>query len=396
MEKNGNITIIMDVKNQKVMDEIKEAVSVLEGFHISNKQISFQNPGIYDLLILEIEEEPKKRLQFVNTLKTSGIVRDVFFTSSNKDPEILIEALRMGVKEFFPQPINKEDVKNAMIKIKRQKEGKKEDDAMKKGKIINVFGSKGGVGTTTIAVNLAASLATLKNPSSVVLIDMKPVFGEIATILNVDPMFSWLEVTKNISRLDPTYLMSILSRHSSGVYVLPSPVELAEDYTANPQALATLIRLMQTMFDFVVIDSGQSLDDVSREVMKLSDTVLLVCVLSLSCIINIQRLQDILQKYGYPEEEKIGIIVNRFVRKSEISLQDAEKSLNKKISFIIPNAYRVSMNAINEGKPLYTLAQGTEIWKKYRELASAFPVNGKNERKMKKEKGVFSLTSLFS
>jgi pilus assembly protein CpaE len=224
---------------------------------------------------------------------------------------------------------------------------------------------------------------------------MKPIIGEISTILNVESTFSWLEVTKNISRLDPTYIMSILTQHTSGIYVLPSPDELTEDYTANPQALATLLRLMQTMFDFIVIDNGQSLDDTSMEVLKISDSVLLVCVLSLPCIINLKRLQDTFQKHGYPEEEKIGIIANRFIRKSEISLKDAEESLNKKILFRIPNAYKISMNAINQGIPLCTIAQGTEIWRKYRELASTFPANGTNGRKEKKGKGSFSLTSFF-
>ena len=104
-----------------------------------------------------------------------------------------------------------------------------------KGEIINVFGSNGGVGTTTVAVNLAASHTTMEKPPSVALIDMKPVFGDISTILNLDTPFSWSEVTKNISRLDPTYLMSILTRHHSGVYVLPAPVELAKDHKMDPQ-----------------------------------------------------------------------------------------------------------------------------------------------------------------
>jgi len=391
MKKNGDITVLMDIKNKSAMDDIEEAISLQEGFQISHKQANFPNPGMYDLLILEVGEEPEKELQFAKTLKSSGIAGDVFLTSQNMDPEILIEALRIGAKEFFPQPINKEDVKIAMIKLKRQKKGENEDGEIKKGKIINVFGSRGGVGSTTIAVNLASSLATLEGSSSVALIDMKPIIGEISTILNVESTFSWLEVTKNISRLDPTYIMSILSKHSSGIYVLPSPVELSDDYTANPQALPTLLRLMQTMFDFIVIDSGQCLDDSSMEVLKISDSVLLVCVLSLPCIINLKRLQDTFQKYCYPEEEKIKIIVNRFVKKSNISIKDAEESLHKKISLSIPNAYKISMNAIEQGQPLCTIAQGTEIWRKYRELASTFPVNGAIKRKKEKGKGVFSI-----
>jgi pilus assembly protein CpaE len=386
----------MDIKNQKVVNEINEAVSTLKGFSIRHKQISLENTGDYDILFLEIGNEPKVALQLAKTLKESGITREVFLTSSNKDPEILIEAIRTGIKEFFPQPINKEDVRNAMIKIKTEKGEGNNGNAVQKGKIINVLGSKGGVGTTTIAINLAVSLALKKDSSSVALMDMKPVFGDISTILNLETSFSWLEVTKNISRLDPTYLMSILTKHPSGVYVLPSPVELTNGYTVDPQAMATLLRLMQTMFAFIVIDSGQSLDGTFGEVMKISDTVFLVCELSISCIINTRKLQNTFREFGFPEEEKTRIIVNRFTKNSEISLKEAEGSLNRKIMFSLPNAYKITMNAANQGKPLSTVAQGTEIWRKYRELASTFLVNGVEKKSKKKEKRAFSLSSLFS
>ncbi len=396
MKANGKITVVMDIKTQKVVNDINEAVSALKGFSIRHKQISLEDTGDYDILFLEMGKEPKVALQLAKTLKESGITREVFLTSSNKDPEILIEAIRTGIKEFFPQPINKEDVRNAMIKIKRGKGEGTDGNAVQNGKIINVFGSKGGVGTTTIAVNLATSLATMGDSSKVALIDMKPIFGDVSTILNLETPYSWLEITKNISRLDPTYLMSVLTRHPSGVYVLPSPVELTNGHTVNPQALATLLKLMQTMFDFIVIDSGPSFDDTFGAVMKISDTVFLVGELSISSIINIKKLQNTFREFGFPEKEKIRIIVNRFTRNSEISLKDAEKSLNKRIMFSIPNAYQITMNAANQGKPFSTEGQGTEIWKKYRELASTFLVNGEEKKSKKKEKGAFPLSSLFS
>lgn len=395
MKEHNTITVIMDIKNQHVWEELKDAVSLVEGFHVCDKASYIPNPGTYDLLILEIGDEPEKDIQFANTLKASGISKDIFFTSAHANPNILLEALRLGVKEFFTQPINKEEVKKALLKIKAQKEGKKDEgDARKKGKIINVFGSKGGVGTTTVAVNLAASLLESGESPSVVLVDLKPIFGEIPVNLNIEPAFSWLEITKNISRLDPTYLMSILHRHASGIYVLPSPWE-AIGPALNPQPLATLLKFMQTMFDFIVIDSGQSLDQLSQAITKISDKILLVCVLNLPCIINLKRLLDTLKKWGCPDD--IDIIANRFHRNADISLKEAEESLNKKIAWSIPNAYKVSMSATNQGKPLYTIAQGTEIWKKYRELAHTFSCNGNGKldsgNTSKAERGTFPLTS---
>jgi pilus assembly protein CpaE len=395
MENKKVITVILDIKNKKVANEINEVASTLGGFNITHKQLSLQSSGSCDILFMEIGNDPKVELQLAKSLKASGIAGEVFITSPSKDPEILIAAMRSGIKEFFPQPVKKEVVRDAMRRVQREKEEADDGNAVSKGTIINVFGSKGGVGATTVAVNLAAGLTTLKSSPSVALVDMKPVLGDVSTFLNIDASFSWLEVTKNISRLDPTYLMSILTKHSSGLYVLPSPVELTS-HRENSDALVTLLKLMQNMFDFIVIDSGQSFNKMSLEVIKISDTVLLVCQLSLSSLINTKRFQDTFQKYGFSEEDKIWTIVNRFEKHSDISLKDAEESLNQKIMFSIPNTYKISMDAISSGKPISTGFSGTEIGRKYRELASAFLVHDVGKKSKKKKKKAFSLSSLFS
>ncbi len=395
MENKEEITVILDIKNKKVANEISEVASTLGGFNITRKQLSLQSSGSCDILFMEIGNDPKVELQLANSLKASGIAGEVFITSPIKDPEILIDAMRSGIKEFFPQPVKKEVVREAMRKVKREKGEANDGNAVSKGTIINVFGSKGGVGATTVAVNLAASLTTLKGSPSVVVVDMKTVFGDISTFLNIDDSFSWLEVTKNISRLDPTYLMSILAKHSSGLYVLPSPAELTND-RENPEALVTLLKLMQNMFDFIVIDSGQSFSDTSLEVIKNTDIILLVCELSLPCIINAKRFQDTFQKYGFQEEGNIWVVVNRFQKHSDISLKDAEESLDKKVMFSIPNTYKISMDAISSGNPISTGSSGTEIGRKYKELASAFLVNNVGGKLKKKNKKGFSLSSLFN
>jgi pilus assembly protein CpaE len=386
-EKNSDISVLMDIKSKDVFDLIKNIISDLSEFTTYDMNSrNFKAQESYDLLILETGEDPKKELQFANTMKTSEKVRHVFLTSSNKNPDILIEALRIGVKEFFSQPINKDDIRSAILKVKAYKNSQRVADPLKKkGKIINVLGSKGGVGTTTVAINLAVSLKESVGAPSVVLIDLKPLFGEISVNLNIEPLFSWLEVIKNISRLDSTYLMGILARHASGVYVLPAPIEFTDDYMAYPQALSTLLKLMQTMFDYIVIDSGQSLDEYSRVVMKITDKVLLVFVLSLPCIINLKRFMNTFRKQSYLDMEKVEIVANRVHKNTDITIKDAEESLQRKIMSSIPNVYKLSMSAINEGKPLYSLAQGTEIWGKFRELASALLEN--DESMQKKRKG---------
>ncbi|MDI7258529.1 MAG: AAA family ATPase [Thermodesulfobacteriota bacterium] len=368
------ISVRLDIKNQKVREDLNGIISAIEGFSLQKSDASLS----CDLLILEIGDgDLTKEFQVIHSIQTSGNVREIFLTSSRLEPELLIQALRAGAKEFFPQPIKKEEVMEALLKFKAQGESLKLSSVKKKrGKIINIIGSKGGVGTTTIAVNLATSLIETKGSPSVALIDMNLLFGEIPIFLNVESAFNWGEIARNISRLDSTYLMSILSKHHSGVYVLPSPTGLDGVNVATPEIIGRLLSLMRNVFDFIVIDGGQSLDDISLKILEMSDTVLLVAILSLPCLSNLKRLLWTFQRLGYPEKEKIKIIISRYHKKSLISLKDAEESIKQKISWLVPNDYLTTMSAINQGKILSSVANGVEITKNLRELALTFLEKG--------------------
>jgi pilus assembly protein CpaE len=380
----NRISVRLQIRQQRVKEELEEIVSSLGGFRLQNSgsQLSC------DLLILEIGDDLQKEFQNIHAIMSSGAVREVFLSSSRTESDILIQALRAGIKEFFPQPIKKEEVSEALLKFKGR--GEKGRISRPKGKIVDVIGSKGGVGTTTVAVNLATSLNELEGAQSVALIDMNLLFGEIPIFLNIESTFNWGEVAKNISRLDSTYLMSFLSKHSSGVYVLPSPSGLDGTNVATPQVMEKLLNLMQATFDFTVIDSGQSLDDLSLKILEMSDTVLLVSILNLPCLSNVKKLQNTFWKLGYPREENLRIIFNRHHKKSVISLKEAEEAIDKKIFWLVPNDYSTSMSAINQGKALSMVAHDAEISKSFRELAAAF--SGKEERKEKRRvwnKGFF-------
>jgi pilus assembly protein CpaE len=254
-----------------------------------------------------------------------------------------------------------------------------------KGKIITVLGSKGGVGTTTVAVNLAASFAQLDDHLRVALIDMNLLFGEIPLFMDVKSTFDWGEIAGNVSRLDPTYLMNVLSMHSTGVQVLSSPNGLDGINSPSPDVIEKLLDLMLTEFDFIVIDVGKTLDDNSMRILELSDTVLLIAILNLPSITNVKHLMGTFQKLGYPEERNVRIIVSRYLKQSLISLKEAEETLNKEIFWQIPNDYLSTMSAINQGKPLSMMAHGAEITKCFARLASAFV----EKEEKKEQKGRF-------
>ena len=374
----NNVSIRIKTKNTDLKSELEGIISGLDNFSIQGPD----ETGTCDIFILDMEEETEKEFQFVYYLLHTGVANEVYLTSQSMNPDMLIQALRTGVKEFFPQPLKKEEVKRALLKFSKQQESTGEKTVVKKkGKVITVLGSKGGIGTTTIGVNLATSLARLEAAKQVALIDMNLLFGEIPLFLGIEHVFNWLEIAKNITRVDATYLMGILYKHSSGVYVLPSPTRLIDDNVVSPQVIELLLGLMQTMFDYIVIDSGQSLDNISKSILKKSDLVLLVSLLSLPSLINVKRLAETFRVLGFPRDESLRIVINRFLKKSEISLKDAENSLSRKIFWTIPNDYQTTVSAINQGKSLHNIDPESEINKNYMQFASAIAGTSKGGEK---------------
>jgi pilus assembly protein CpaE len=373
------VSVKLEIKNQDVRRELEGVVSSVNSFHIVQRS---DDPGHADLLIFEIGSDLEKEFQLIHSLQRLGTFGEVFLTSRHSDPAVLVQAIRAGAKEFFSQPINRDEVRQALVRFEERRGKSKAQAQTRKGHIINVVGAKGGVGTTTVAVNLAVSLAKAESFQSVALVDMNLLFGETPLFLDIEPTYHWGEIAKNISRLDATFLMSILSKHSSGVYLLPSSGQLDGHHVATPEIVERLIRLMQTVFDFIVVDGGQHVDDISLKILEMSDMVLLISVLSLPCLANVNRLLKSLYGLGYPLD-KSEVVINRYLKNSEISLKDAEGSINKKIFKVIPNDYRTAMSAINRGKPLCEVAPKKPITKGIRELCAALTQQeGNNGKKV--------------
>jgi pilus assembly protein CpaE len=372
------IRVRVEVRSPTLTSGLEEMIRSVQGFQI----LSVDESRKADLLIFELGNDSKNDFELIGSLLDLGETGEVFLVSRSSDPALLLQAMRTGVNEFFSQPIKRDEVLEALARLKERREKSKDPEPVRLGQLIEVIGSKGGVGATTIAANLAVSLAERDKVQSVALVDMNFLFGNVPLLLEVKPSYHWGDITNNVSRLDPTFLMNVLARDPCGVYVLPSPVNLDGHNPVSPETVENLLGLMQKMFDFVLIDGGQSLDATSLRILKMSDSVLLVSTLSLPCLTNTNRLLKSFYALGYPSRERIRVIINRYLPTSEISLKDAEAGIDRKIFWTIPNDYRTTMSAINQGKPLCQLSPKTAITKSIRGLASAL-IKGEEKKEKK-------------
>jgi pilus assembly protein CpaE len=309
-----------------------------------------------------------------------------------------MQAMRSGVREFFQADSPEDDIRLALWRFKERRDKRLAERqgqagaAGKQGRIINVFGAKGGVGTTTLAVNLAAAFLSAKEGSMVALMDMNLPFGEVQLFLDLHPRYNWGEVLGNISRLDATYLISIVARHPSGLYLLPPPSRLEDLQMATPENITALLTCMRSLFDTVVIDLGMYLDEITLKVMDISDDIVLVCVQNLPCLANVRRFMESARGADGDLSQKLKLVVNRHLPESDLSVEDMEKALGMKVHRRIQNDYKTTLSAINQGKTLSEIAPKAEVTRAITELARSLNPAGE----AKKGRSLFGLPFLSS
>ncbi|MEA3469134.1 MAG: P-loop NTPase [Thermodesulfobacteriota bacterium] len=364
------LSVQLAIKTPKVLHLLTEIINNFNGFSLQEDD----DAARVDILVLEIGSDPESEFETIKSLLQENVVGHLFLTSSVTTTDVLLPALRAGAKEFFPQPIDTEEVKGAFQKILTESLLHNQDGSEgphDTGKIFSVLGAKGGVGTTTFAVNFATSLQALDKSKLVALIDMNRLVGEVPLFLDLETDTNWEEIAKNLSRLDAAYLQSAMVQHSSGVYVMPAPGKLDIEAKFTADFLFQLLRAMRNFFDYIIVDNGMYFDDTSFKIFKESEKVYLVSILSLPCVINVKKLKESLQSHGVVSNGKLRIIANRFEKKSQLSLAEANKITGTEIAMTIPNNYSLSMSAVNNGQTIAQVSKNSNLAKEYTKIAES-------------------------
>ncbi|MDH5194453.1 MAG: P-loop NTPase [Nitrospira sp.] len=351
------IAVSIDCRSEEVRRAFHDLVSRRRHYLIAKGQ----GTGAVDMLLLELDEfRPQHTFDRVRQLLSAAPDLEIFLTASRMDPQLLLEAFRVGVKEFLPQPLTKQDVEPALARFEERFSGKAAGLEMQAGRVTAVLGVRGGVGASTVATNVAISVQQSQPQTPVALIDLDLHGGDLGLFLDVPALQGLTHLTKDISRLDETILRSTLVRHSSGLQFLPSGCDAYDDFTFESGSMMRVMSLLRSIHRHVIVDCGHVLEPSVKEVLDGADQVILVTTLSLPVIRKTKRLLETLQAAHYPAS-KIALVVNRFEKDQKDLVAEAETLLGVHMAGLIPNDYESASEAMNHGKPLTVMASKTPL-----------------------------------
>lgn len=322
-----------------------------------------------DIGLVCIDADPQKGLELVGRLSEFSPECAVLVVSSSNDGGLILQALRAGAKEFLTQPVRLEDLLGALGRISERRFGRGENKP-RGSQMIAVAGATGGVGTTSLAVNLGCHLATDES-SSVALVDLDLCLGDADVFLDTIPDYTLVDVAQNVTRLDFTLLKRSLTKHASGLYLLPRPVQLEDIGLITSDELQRVMGLLKATFTHVVLDLSKAYSPVDMAALEMANHVLLVTQLDLPCLRNIVRL---MMSFDEIEglKDKVKIVVNRAGRdQGEITQKKAEETIGKEIFWQLPNDYRTMIEVRNNGVPLLEQAPKAAITQSVQALAQA-------------------------
>jgi pilus assembly protein CpaE len=330
-----------------------------------------------DIGIVSIDKDSDTALELVARLSENSPSCAVLVISSSHDGHLILRAMRAGAKEFLTQPLKIDDLLAALGRISERRNGPGENRP-RGSQVVAVAGSLGGVGNTSLAVNLACILA--QNPkNSVTLVDFDLCLGDADVFLDAIPDYTLVDVAQNVTRLDFSLLKRSLTKHSSGVYLLPRPVQLEDIALITAEDIRRVIGLLKATFTHLVLDLSKGYSPIDMVALEMATHILLVTQLDLPCLRNVVRL---LMSFNEMEgiADKVKIIINRAgLDSGHITLKKAQETIGKDIFWQLPNEYRTMIEARNNGVPLIEQSPKAPITQAIAALAAALFDEGKPE-----------------
>jgi len=269
-------------------------------------------------------------------------------TKSETNPEFLLQAMRSGIRDFLQKPYNRIEVGSLMHRLGNDC-GAQPVKSAGTGRLMAVLGTKGGVGTSTVAVNLAVQLAQIPGKKAL-LLDFSRPMGDVAALLDLKPKFQVRDAIENVRRLDATMFGGLLAPHKSGLHVLCGATRLEDWQNGSLPVVERIVELALRSFAFVVLDMG-SFYSAEWERMLQRAEVLLVSEADLTGLAKLDKHLRALANLRVPSNQ-IRLVINRWHRSDEEALTQIESNMKTPVFARLPNNFKQVTEATVRGVPV--------------------------------------------
>ena len=264
--------------------------------------------------------------------------------------DTLLRVIRAGAAEYLPRPFGPDEVNEAFQRVRRRLGVARQEEPADRGAVTTVFSPKGGVGVTTVAVNLAVSLQQLTGESTL-LLDLSPALGTAALTMGLQPRYSYLDVIQNFHRIDQELVRSFLEVHESGVQVLASPVRADDHGGPSMDDVMGVLRLCRRFFGHIVIDAGHTLTSAVDTAFLEATNRILVATPELPTLRNLKRALELLGEHNVNGKRPWRVVLNQHVEGVGLTLRDVETALGLPVSTVIQREDTLTTESINLGRP---------------------------------------------
>jgi pilus assembly protein CpaE len=319
-----------------------------------------------DIVLMDINMPGMDGIAASEQISQRAPFTQIIMMSVQGEADYLRRSMLAGAREFLIKPFSSDELVSSIRRVyqlgasRRQalpamptaavgKAAIAEPMVQSAGKIVSVFSAKGGVGCSTIAVNLAIALQQ-NHSIKVAVVDTSLQFGDIGVLLNLYASRTIADLASNADELDDELISDVFLPHSSGVKALLAPPKPEVADTVSPALVSEVLERLRKQFDVIIVDTGSVLDDVVLNVLDISDKIIVVTTPEIPAIKDAKLFFEVTEALDYGRE-RIIFVLNKADKRINIRAEDIEANIKYPIQGQLPLDERVVTTAINQGVP---------------------------------------------
>jgi pilus assembly protein CpaE len=362
--------------------EYREFLSAIENLQLMQEAedpetfLTRQPEAHSDLVLVDLNGSgivPSWLDSFITELQQT----EVMVCSHSRDPDFLIRVMKLRAGGFIPLPLHKAEFKATLDRIRAQRAQRREPSQNQQ--ILAVTGTKGGVGTTSIATNLAVALAEI-NPGEVILVDLARPFPQVGHFLDLKCHHTIMDLVKSADNLDQLFVQKIVQKYKSNLDVLLSYPNLHLNANMVPDigAMGKIFTNLRASYKWVMVDLGIWPDQFYAQVLQNADQILLVTELTLPDLQNMKIIKAFFQDLVL-DDAKVRMIVNHYSKNYALGIKDLKNIMPRSISHTLPHEYASIIEAVNQGETLADIAPRSKLWRQLKEVAEELVAQSKSD-----------------